>query len=144
MFMFCLHFFPYISRRSLNYLMFLVCYFSSKSVKLRCHYTDRKEHDGEEAGKRKRRWSKSLLGKSKRQSYRNSEDIRYYSYKDDNKMVQSVLFQVKKNHVFQTIIFKESSKQKLHSCRWISRIHLFLFCSLVSIKFPSDSELCRP
>lgn len=38
-------------------------------------------------------------------------------YKDGNKMVQSVFFQVKKNHVFQTIIFKESSKQKLHSCR---------------------------
>ena len=38
-------------------------------------------------------------------------------HKDGNKMVQSVFFQVKKNHVFQTIIFKESSKQKLHSCR---------------------------
>lgn len=33
-------------------------------------------------------------------------------YKDNNKIVQPV----KKNHVFQTIIFKESSKQKLHSC----------------------------
>ena len=37
-------------------------------------------------------------------------------YKDNNKIVQPVFFQVKKNHVFQTIIFKESSKQKLHSC----------------------------
>lgn len=51
-------------------------------------------------------------------------------YKDGNKMVQSVFFQVKKNHVFQTIIFKESSKQKLHSCRRISRIHLCFFSVL--------------
>lgn len=31
--------------------MFLECYFSSKTVKLKCHHTDRNEDDGEEEKK---------------------------------------------------------------------------------------------